>query len=548
MSDRVPASADPSARLRVYPVLTPAQCDRIRAFASEDALHAGDVLFERGGRRADLFVLLEGAIGIFHGDLAGGATETPVTVHRAGQFTGELDHVSFRALLVSARVLEPGRVLRVASGDVARLMSAEPEIGEILMRAFILRRMDFLHAGAAGITLIGPASHPDLLRLERFALRNGYPLRLVDTLGAPEAPAVLEGLGLGPADLPAVVLPGGDILRNPATPELADRLGLTEASDPLRVWDVVVVGAGPAGLATATYAASEGLSCLVIEALAPGGQAGTSSRIENYLGFPTGISGQALAARAQVQAQKFGARIAVSRAVTGVNCSCHPFRVTLEDGQDLLAATLVIASGARYRRLALSGCAAFEGSGIHYAATAMEAALCAGSDAVIVGGGNSAGQAAVYLSRRSRHVHVLVRGAGLAATMSDYLVTRIRLSPDITLHPYSEVVALTGPDRLRQVTWRDIRSGAETRVEAGNLFTMIGAEPNTAWLEGCLPLDDSGFVLTGAAAGAASPYATACPGIYAVGDVRSGSVKRVAASVGEGSAVVQELHRFLATV
>jgi thioredoxin reductase (NADPH) len=336
------------------------------------------------------------------------------------------------------------------------------------------------------------------------------------------------------------------VLRNPATAELADALGLTETLDPTRVHDVIVVGAGPAGLAAAVYAASEGLDTIVIESTAPGGQAGTSSKIENYLGFPTGISGQALAGRAQVQAQKFGARLAIARAAARLDCGAKPYVVTLEDGQRVTGKAVIVASGARYRKLEVPDYGRFEGQGIHYAATAMEANLCAGEEVLVVGGGNSAGQAAVFLSRTAGHVHILVRSSGLAATMSDYLVQRIDLSNRITLHTGCAVSGLEGDTYLRHVTWTEVRTGEPRRQEIGNVFVMIGAEPNTDWLDGCLALDDRGFVHTGIdAPGAASPYATSKPGIFAIGDVRSGSVKRVASGVGEGSVVVSAIHQFL---
>ena len=522
--------------------------DRIRNFGNPETIEAGTVLFVRGSRLADFFVVLDGEIGIYRAGDRGAPVEQVLTVFSTGQFTGELDHLRAQAPLVSARAITKARVLRVPAADVRRLMAAEPDIAEIMMRAFILRRMGVVHNGDAAITLLGAASSVDTLRIERFVVRNGYPLRLADAEGDPLAVAMAVELGLEAADLPAVITVDNCILRNPTIPYLADRLGLAEKFDPEECWDVAVIGAGPAGLAAGTYAASEGLKTVVIEGLAPGGQAGTSSHIENYLGFPSGISGQALAARAQIQAQKFGARIAVSRAVIGLESASAPFRLALEDGQIVTASALVIASGARYRRLSVPGYDRFEGAGVHYAATAMEAALCTGQTVVIVGGGNSAGQAAVFLSRNGGHVHILVRQAGLAATMSEYLVDRIARSQRISLHVFSEITSLTGDKSLCEVEWTDVRNQKRSRISCGALFVMIGAEPNSGWLRGRLPLDGKGFVLTGCdAAGQplASPYATALPGIYAVGDVRAGSVKRVASGVGEGSVVIQDIHRFL---
>ena len=550
MTENHPAAfdGDPYARQdQIFPTLDAERIERLRGYGHEEAVAAGTVLFARGERHADFFLVIQGEVGIYRaGD---GDADELVTVHRCGQFTGELDHVSARALLVGARALTAGRLVRIREPDFHRAMAAEPDIAEIVMRAFILRRMGFVHHGQAGIDLIGPASHPDTLRLERFLIRNGYPLRLIDTATTKGADEMLLGLDLGPADLPAVVTGDRLVLRNPSTAVLADQLGLTERFDPQYVWDVAVIGAGPAGLAAATYAASGGLRTVVIEGLAPGGQAGTSSRIENYLGFPTGISGQALAARAQVQAQKFGTRIAVSRAAVALHCHEQPMRIELEDGQSVPTVAVVVASGARYRKLSVPNYDRFEGSGIQYAATAMEAHLCRGKEAVVVGGGNSAGQAAVYLSRHAGHVHMLVRKDGLAATMSDYLVKRIALSPRITLHSYSEISALDGDHALEEVEWRDVRDDRRTRIRCGSLFVMIGAEPNTVWLQDCLSLDDHGFVKTGHGEDGLplpSPYQTARPGIWAVGDVRSGSVKRVASGVGEGSVVVQAIHRFIA--
>ena len=397
--------------------------------------------------------------------------------------------------------------------------------------------------------LIGPAHGADTLRLERFLVRNAYPLRMLDTQADPEAGGFLECFSVTQDQLPVVIAPGEAVLRNPSNAALADALGLTEILDPDMVFDVAVVGAGPAGLAAAVYAASEGLRTVVLEAMAPGGQAGTSSKIENYLGFPTGISGQALAGRAQVQAQKFGARLAISRAVNGLDCRAKPYRLTLEDGHSVQACAVVVATGARYRKLDVENYARFEGQGIHYAATAMEAQLCTGEEVVVVGGGNSAGQAAVFLSRLVGHVHIMVRADGLAETMSDYLVQRISSSPRITLHTQTEISGLAGDDYLREVTWTDRSTGAVETRKIGNVFVMIGAEPNTAWLDGCLELDGKGFVKTGLTSDGrplASPFATTLDGVFAVGDVRSGSVKRVASSVGEGSVVVQAIHQFLA--
>jgi thioredoxin reductase (NADPH) len=401
----------------------------------------------------------------------------------------------------------------------------------------------------AGVVLIGPSHSGDTLRIQRFLSRNGYPHRMLDTDADSDAEGLLACPQLVGAALPIVLMPGHAFLSNPPTPTLADALGLTESFDAARVYDLVVVGAGPAGLAAAVYGASEGLDTLVIEPLAPGGQAGTSSKIENYLGFPTGISGQALAGRAQVQAQKFGARLAISRRAVALHCTEPAYRVELEDGTLIGSRSVVIATGARYRMLDVPGYADFEGRGIHYAATWLEGNLCTDEEVVVVGGGNSAGQAAVFLSQHARMVHILVRGEGLAATMSDYLIQRIEASPRITLHAHCEITGLGGADALEEIEWTHRLSGVAMRRPAANLFVMIGAVPNTDWLNGCVPLDRGGFVITGRdeeGMALASPYATVRPGIFAVGDVRSGSTKRVASGVGEGSVVVSAIHSYLA--
>ncbi|MFP2926819.1 FAD-dependent oxidoreductase [Pyxidicoccus sp. 3LG] len=539
--------ADPYARsAQTFPRVNAEMTERIAAYGTEERLPAGMLLFRRGDRGVDFFLVLEGAIEIFDFD----PHDEPhvIAVQGEQEFTGELDLFTDHPFLASARTRGECRVIRVKQPDFRRMVSSEPDIGEIIMRAFILRRVGLIRHGQAGVVLLGPGHCSDMLRMQRFLTRNGYPFRLLDTDEDPDADGYLSCFKLTPDQLPVVIGPGRHVLHNPTTPELADDLGISESVDPGHVHDVVVIGAGPAGLAAAVYAASEGLGTVVIESLAPGGQAGTSSKIENYLGFPTGISGEALAGRAQVQARKFGARIVVSRSVIGIDCERTPYHLRLEDGREVSAHTVVIATGARYRKLDVPDLMRFEGQGIHYAATAMESHLCTGEEVIVVGGGNSAGQAAVYLSRTVAHVHMLVRAGGLAATMSDYLVQRIQSSPRITLYTRTEITALEGDALLREVTWVHRPTGKRTTHRIGNVFVMIGAEPNTEWLNGCLELDGKGFIRTGLDAGGhalASPYATSRPGIYAVGDVRSGSVKRVASGVGEGSVVVQAIHGFL---
>ncbi|MBD8903517.1 cation tolerance protein CutA, partial [Methylobacterium bullatum] len=467
----LPAESDGDDRTaQTFPRLGAEMESRVAGYGMEQTLPAGTLIFARGQRRVDFFLVLAGRIEMFETDHEGAARV--FVVHTEGQFTGELDLFNDREILVSGRTVVETRVVRIDRAAFRRLVTAEPDIGEIIMRAFILRRVGLIRHGRGGVVLIGPGHQRETLRLERFLVRNAYPHRILDTASDPASRNALEGFGLTEADLPVVIAPGAAVMRNPTNAALADALGLTEAIDPGRVYDVAVIGAGPAGLAAAVYAASEGLDTIVIEGLAPGGQAGTSSKIENYLGFPTGISGQALAGRAQVQAQKFGARLAISRMATGLDCGGSPFRVILEDGTAVPARAVIAATGARYRRLDLPRYAHFEGQGIHYAATAMEAQLCAGEAVIVVGGGNSAGQAAMFLSRTVAHVHLLVRADGLAATMSDYLVQRIASSPRVTLHTQTEITALVGDDTLTSVTWTDRASGVSETTVIGNVFVM----------------------------------------------------------------------------
>lgn len=548
----IPEEIDPTdpyhRQAQTFPVLKDEMVRRIAAYGVEERLTQGATLFSRGDRSVDFFVVLDGAVEIY--DLKGIGGTNVFTVHRAHQFTGELDLFNNRRILVYGRAAEDTRVIRVKRPDFRRMVAVEPDIGEIIMRAFILRRVGLIRHSQGAVALVGPAHSADTLRIQRFLMRNGYPHRLLDTDTDEGAPGFLECFELTLEQLPVVVHSDYTVLRNPSNATLADALGLTEELDPSITYDVAVIGAGPGGLAAAVYAASEGLSTIVLEALAPGGQAGTSSKIENYLGFPTGISGQALAGRAQVQAQKFGARLAISRAVVGIDCTTRPYRLELEDGTQVIARAVVIATGARYRTLDVPNYARYEGQGIHYAATAMEAQLCNSQDVVVVGGGNSAGQAAIFLSRTVSHVYMLVRATSLAATMSDYLVQRIEASSRITLLTQTQIVELAGEKDLQHVAWHGRNSGEQARKAVSNMFVMIGAEPNSAWLNGCVALDEKGFVLTGSSPGdgvgrEAAPFETSLPGVYAVGDVRSGSVKRVASAVGEGSVVVQAIHRYL---
>jgi len=513
--------------------------ERMTRFGNVESVEDGSFLFRRGERSVDFFVVLDGAVDIFDEDRG---RERRVHRHEASQFTGELDLFNDRKILVSGRFEGPGRVRGAPRRSFRAMVAAEPDIAELIMRAFILRRVGLLQHEQGGVTLVGSQRSADTVRLNAFLTRNGYPHRIIDTDSDTDAASFLDYFKLAANDLP-VVIADGTALRNPRNLDLAEALGLTIDVDPSHVFDVAVVGAGPSGLAAAVYAASEGLDTVVLEGIAPGGQAGTSSKIENYLGFPTGISGQALAGRAQVQAQKFGAKLAVARAVDRIECETADFRLMLEDGASIRARAVIAASGARYRRIEVDGLARFEGAGVHYAATAMEAKLCAGAPVVVVGGGNSAGQAALFLSRHAAHVYVLVRGGGLAATMSRYLIERIEAAETVSLHPWCEISALGGDTSLEWVAWRERDRTEPVQVPAQALFVMIGAIPNSQWLDGCADLDAKGFVITGTDGG--SPFATSRPGLFAVGDLRAGSVKRVASGVGEGSVVIQFVHRWL---
>ena len=531
---------------QTFPRLSAEMAARVAGYGEEVRLAAGEHAFDRGQRGVDFFLVLEGAIEIVDLDIHG--VPQLIHVHRERQFTGEMDLFNNRQILVSGKASEDSRVVRIRPADFRRMVSSEADIGEIIMRAFILRRVGLIQHASGGVVLIGAGHAGDTLRLQRFMMRNGYPHRLLDVEADPDAGGFLACFEITAEQLPVVVTPDHQVFRNPGNSSLADSLGLTETFDPSKVYDLAVIGAGTAGLAAAVYGASEGLATLVVEGMAPGGQAGTASKIENYLGFPTGIAGQALAGRAQAQAQKFGARLAISRMTVALDCETRPFRITLEDDHVVAASAIVIATGARYRKLDVADYPRFEGQGIHYAATAMESRLCGGEAVIVVGGGNSAGQAAVFLSREAGHVHILVRAPGLAATMSDYLVQRIGSSSRITLHTATEVTGLHGDRYLSAVTWTDRYTGAASTHRIANVFVMIGAEPNTEWLDGCLALDHRGFVITGRNADGQplpSPYATTRDGVFAVGDVRSGSVKRVASGVGEGSVVVQAIHQYL---
>ena len=540
-----PDGSDPYEREKqTFPKLDAEQRERMKPFGACETLDDQQCVFRRGERSVDFYLVLSGAIEIF--DTSDDGKANVFTTHEEYQFTGELDLFNDREILVSGRASGTTEVLRVPRADFRRMVVAEPDIGEVIMRAFILRRVGLIQHVQGGVTVVGHPRDASSMRIDRFLTRNGYPHRMLDIDADADGAEALEGFSFSRADIPVVILPTGDLLRAPSDAELADALGLTEKIDPDHLYDVVVVGAGPAGLAAAVYAASEGLDTLIIEKLAPGGQAGTSSKIENYLGFPTGISGQALAGRAQIQAQKFGATLAISRGAAGLDCDGRRKTVRLDDGSSVSTRALVFATGATYRRLDLPNEDAFEGAGLHYAATAMESRLCHGEEVAVVGGGNSAGQAAMFLTRSAKHVHLLIRSDSLAASMSDYLIRRLEASPKVTIRYNTEITELVGERFLERLVWNG-PDGDEPR-DIRNVFVMIGAVPNTGWADECLQLDPKGFVLTGSdcqGEPTESPYMTSRPGIVAVGDVRSGSVKRVASGVGEGSVVIAAVHEYL---
>jgi thioredoxin reductase (NADPH) len=507
--------------------------------------------------KREFYVLLEGRIEI---DSPGRHGDAHITVHEGGQFSGELDVVTGRPSLVRARAVVASELLEIDVASVRRIVQIDPELSELFLRAFVLRRAHLIANTLGGVVLIGSSHSSDTLRLKAFLVRNGHPHVYLDVERDADVETILQHFQIGLDEIPVVVCRDRDkALRNPGNAELAAALGFNSAIDAGHVHDLVVVGAGPAGLAAAVYGASEGLDVLVLELSAPGGQAGASSRIENYLGFPMGISGQDLAGRAFLQAEKFGASLAIARAAVSLNCSGRPLRIECSDGSSVQASSVIVATGAAYRKLAVPDLSRFEGAGVYYGATRVEAQLCDGEEVVVVGGGNSAGQAAVYLAALVRHVHLLVRGAGLADSMSRYLIRRIEESPDITLRAHTQIDVLEGDHRLERIGWHNTRTAVRERRDLRHVFSMTGADANTPWLRGCVALDEQRFVKTGSDLTPAEleaaqwplrrrPYLfeTSVPRVFAVGDVRAGSMKRVAAAVGEGSAAVQVVHRVLA--
>jgi thioredoxin reductase (NADPH) len=541
---------------RTFPTLTPAQIKRIAVHGQVRSIRAGEVLVEAGSHIVPFFVVTAGRIEVVR---TSGSTETLVAVHQAGQFTGEVNMLSGRPALLRSRASVSGEVIELDREQLLALVQTDSELSELIMRAFILRRVELIAHGLGDVVLLGSNHCSGTLRVKEFLTRNAHPYTYIDLDRDADVQELLDRFKVSAADIPVLICRGEVVLRSPTNRQIAACLGFNEDLDQTQIRDVIVVGAGPAGLAAAVYAASEGLDVLVLETKSPGGQAGYSSKIENYLGFPTGISGQALAGRAYTQAQKFGAHVMIAKDAKRLVCDRKPYAIEIDDDTLVLARTVVIATGAAYRTPALDNLSRFEGAGVYYGATFMEAQLCRNEEVVVVGGGNSAGQAAVFLAQTAKQVHMLVRASGLADSMSRYLIRRIEQNPAIVLTTGSEIVALEGDDHLERVRWREGLTGEIKTHDIRHVFAMTGAVPSTQWLAGCVTLDAKGFIKTGPdlshddLAAARWPRArpphlleTSLPGVFAVGDVRGGNIKRVASAVGEGSIAISFVHQALA--
>jgi thioredoxin reductase (NADPH) len=563
MNDTVTATSEEtlsptpgSTPSEMFPALTSAQQARILAHGQHRNVKPGEIVAELNERITKVFVVISGQLHVLQ---ISNDQEYVIAICNPGMFTGELNVLSGRRGLVRIRAAEKSELIEIERESLQGLVETDSELSDIFLRAFILRRLELIAREAGDIVLIGSSHSLDILRIKEFLTRNYQPYSYIDLERDAEVQEILDRFSLSIDDLPVLICRRTAILRNPTNEEITSCLGFNEGIDQAHVRDLIIVGAGPAGLAAAVYAASEGLDVLVLESNAPGGQAGASSKIENYLGFPTGISGHELAGRAYTQAQKFGAQMLIAKDAKGLACARRPYAVLIGNGQHLPARTVVIASGAQYRRLQLENLSKFEGAGIYYGATHLEAQLCSGEEVIVVGGGNSAGQAAVFLAQTTRRVYVLVRSDGLAATMSRYLIRRIEETPNIELHTNTEVIALEGEDQLQRVTWRNNQTGQTESHNIAHLFSMTGAVPNSAWLGGCVACDAAGFIKTGLdltpedlAKGnwplSRPPYLleTSLPGVFAVGDIRGGNVKRIASAVGEGSIAVSFVHQVLA--
>ena len=554
-SQLIPSALD--ARTQAFPTLTEEQIERIRPLGHLRHVERGEILFEPNDTGVPFFVLLSGKMEIVQPTFDG---ERPVASHDPGEFTGEITMISGQRCLVRGRVTEPGEFLELGGDALRALVARDAELSEIVLRAFILRRLALINSGYGNVILLGSNHSAQTLELRGFLSRNGYPYCYVDLDSDRLSQELLDRFDVKASDVPVVICNGRSVLRSPSIQELANCLGLNSSIDRTHVRDVIIVGAGPSGLAAAVYAASEGLNVLMIETRAPGGQAGSSSKIENYLGFPTGVSGQELTGRAITQAQKFGANMMIARSVVRLNCATRPYEVVLDSGEALAARAVVIATGAQYKRLQLPNLERFEGQGIYYGATYIESQLCEGEEVMVVGGGNSAGQAAVFLSQTAHKVHMMVRAGELSSSMSRYLIQRLTENPKIELHLDTEIVALEGEARLERVVSKNKKTGEISTDRIRHVFIMTGASPHTEWLRGCLALDEKGFILTGRELDAAGPeqkarwplartpemLETSLPGVFAVGDARAGNVKRVASAVGEGAISIHLVHRALA--
>jgi thioredoxin reductase (NADPH) len=552
----VPAFEPLKQTPETFPTLTAAQIDRIRAYGKVRQVTSGEVLFEAGDTKVPVFIILSGSLDIVLPCLS---EEKRLVTHQAGGFSGEFSMITGQHAMVRGRVAESGEFIEVPVEDFRVMIGKDAELGELFMRVFILRRVGLIQHGAGNALLLGSRHSANTLRLREFLSRNGHPFHYIDLDVDERSQAMLDHFHVKLEDIPVVICNGRHILRNPTPAAVADCLGLNANIDESQVRDLIVVGAGPSGLAAAVYAASEGLNVLVIETAAPGGQAGSSSRIENYLGFPMGISGNDLAGRALAQAQKFGANMMIARSAVRLHCDRRPYQVELDQGPMLSARSIVLAAGAQYNKPPIANLTTFDGVGVYYGATFMESQLCGGEDVIVIGGGNSAGQAAVFMSQTARRVYMLVRSSELSDTMSRYLIRRIEENPKIEIHYQTEILRVDGEDHLERVTWREKESGEISERKVRHLFVMTGASPRTEWLRGCLALDSKGFVLTGydldrltlqelqwPLSRPPQILETSLPGVFAVGDIRSGNVKRVASAVGEGSIAIHLVHRALA--
>jgi len=550
-----PTPTAPEAYTQAFPRLTSTQIDRIRPLGHIRSVESGETLFEPNDLAVPFFVVLSGQMDVSRPTLEG---ERLVTTHTRGCFNGEMAMISGQRCLVRGRVTVPGDFLELNRDALLALVARDAELSEILMRAFIMRRLFLIREGYSSVILMGSRHSAQTLQLREFFSRNGQPYAYIDLDTDQIARDMLDRFQVKASDIPVVIC-HGTVLRSPPIQKVADCLGLNGSVANTRVRDLIIVGAGPAGLAAAVYAASEGLNVLIIETQSPGGQAGSSSKIENYLGFPTGVSGMELATRATTQAQKFGANMLIGRSVTRLCGDKRPYQVMLDTGERLATKSIIIATGAQYNRPGLENLARFEGNGIYYGATCIESQWCKGEEIAVVGGGNSAGQAAVFLSQTAHRVHLLVRAGELSSTMSRYLVQRLTDNPNIELNFNAEIVALEGGSSLERVAWRDRNTREVSARSIQHLFLMTGAAPRTEWLRGNLALDDKGFILTGRDLDTGSAQGsrkwpltrppqmleTSLPGVFAVGDARSGNVKRVASAVGEGAISVHMVHQAL---